>query len=188
MNRAPQLIATFTLLGLCLIACADKACADELIRVDQALKKSFPQATGFDKTVRELTAGEIAEIEIAADITFAGSHTPTIIIYKARQNNRTIGYAFEDTVIGKWGPIHYLLSIDTSGRVIDTIILDYQEIRGKPVAKRRFLRQYNGKSAENPVQLQKDIDGISGATISSRSLTDGIRKHLHLYRLIKQSL
>ncbi|PIW58254.1 MAG: hypothetical protein COW13_05350 [Candidatus Omnitrophica bacterium CG12_big_fil_rev_8_21_14_0_65_50_5] len=80
------------------------------------------------------------------------------------------------------------MSLSPEGQVIEVSVLDYQEIRGKPVAKNRFLKQYQNKTIHNPVKLKKDIDGITGATISSRSLTDGVRKILYIFELIKGSL
>ena len=78
--------------------------------------------------------------------------------------------------------------MNVQGAIVEVIILDYSEIRGKPIAKRRFLRQYKGKTTKDPVLLRRDIDGISGATISSRSLTDGIRKILYIFTEIKSEL
>lgn len=84
-------------------------------------------------------------------------------------------------MLGKWGPIHYALAVNPDGRIHKAVVLDYEEIRGKNVAKSRFLRQYEGKSTKDPVMLRQDIDGITGATISSRSMTDGVRKLLHIF-------
>ena len=110
------------------------------------------------------------------------------MLYILKGEDRVLGYAFEDTVLGKWGPIHYVVGINDAGEVLRVIVLDYQEIRGRPVAKRRFLRQYEGKTAHDPVRLREDIDGISGATISSRSLTDGIRKIINIFELKRDDL
>ena len=102
---------------------------------------------------------------------------------------KSLAHLFKyDTVMGKWGLIHYLVGLDTGGAVFHVTILDYQEIRGRPIAKRRFLRQYEGKTTLDPLQLYKDIDGITGATISSNSLTEGVRKILYIYEFIKPAL
>jgi len=164
------------------------AFAEELATVDGALKKMFPKAGHFDRQVVQLSQEQIHQVEKAARLTFAGKHTEQVIIHIARGQSETLGWAFEDTVIGKWGLIHYLVGLDTSGAVSRIIILDYQEIRGRPIAKPRFLRQYQGKTIKDTLQLHKGIDGITGATISSNSLTEGVRKILHIYELIKPQL
>ena len=162
--------------------------AEELIKVDGALKKMFPGAVDFDRQVVSLSGEQIHRIEEAARLTFEGKHSDQVIVHIAREQNTVVGYAFEDTVIGKWGPIHYLVGLDTNGAISKIIILDYQEIRGRPIAKPRFLRQYQGKTIKDTLQLHRDIDGITGATVSSSSLTEGVRKILQIYELIKAEL
>lgn len=175
------------------VACAavvfsTNAFAEELTTVDGALKKMFPKAGSFDRKIVQLSQEQIRRIEEAARMTFAGEHASQVIVHVAREQNNTVGYAFEDTVVGKWGPIHYLVGLDATGAVSQIIILDYQEIRGRPISKPRFLRQYRGKTIQDPLQLHRDIDGITGATISSSSLTEGVRKILYMYEFIKPEL
>ena len=186
-SKRRRLNAIFFCAYLVLIL-AGGAFAEELIKIDGALRKIFPKAGRFDRKVVSLSEEQIHRVEEAARLTFAGKHSDQVIVHIAREQDTVVGYAFEDTVIGKWGLIHYLVGLDTSGRVSQIIILDYQEIRGRPIAKPRFLRQYQGKTIKDALQLHKDIDGITGATISSSSLTEGVRKILHMYELIKPEL
>lgn len=159
--------------------------AEELIGVEQALAKVFKKATGIERTDVALTPDQIVLIEKSAEIQFDQTHATHIIYYTARDAHGILGYVFEDTVQGKWGPIHYALAVDPRGTILEVVILDYQEIRGRPIAKKRFLRQYQKKSIGDPLRLRSDIDGITGATISSRSLTDGVRKLLNVFDVLQ---
>ena len=47
--------------------------------------------------------------------------------------------------------------------------------------KVRSIRQFIGKDSEDPIRLRKDIQGITGATISSRGMTDGVRKLIYVF-------
>ena len=178
----------FLILVCSLVIWGSNVFAEELIKVDGALKKMFPAAGHFDRRVINLSPEQVRLVEESARLTFSGRHSGQVVVHIAQADNTVVGYAFEDTVIGKWGLIHYLVGLDTSGAVSRIIILDYQEIRGRPIAKPRFLRQYQGKTLKDTLQLRKDIDGITGATISSNSLTEGVRKILHMYELIKPEL
>ena len=171
-----------------LVLYGSAVCAEELIGVDEALKKMFPNVSHFDRRAISFSLEQVRQIEEAARLTFEGKHSDQVIVHIARAQGTVVGYAFEDTVIGKWGPIHYLVGLDTNGAVSQIIILDYQEIRGRPIAKPRFLRQYKGKTVRDALQLRKDIDGITGATVSSSSLTEGVRKILYMYELLKPEL
>ena len=162
--------------------------ADELSTVEAALRVIFPAASFVDKKQLVLSQEQIRSVEASAQITFAQAHSENVTVYIIKDGKTVVGYAFEDSVIGKWGPIHYLTGLDPKGSVVQVVILDYKEIRGRPISKKRFLKQYKGKTTSDEIMLRTDIDGITGATISSRSLTDGVRKTLHIYELIKSNL
>lgn len=166
------------------LGAATAASGAHLIAADKALQKIYREATRFESATVRLTAGQMGQLEEAARISFGPSHSPELIRHIAYRNDAPLGTAYEDTVVGKWGPIHYLVGLDPAGKVREVIVLDYYEIRGKPAAKRRFLKQYRGKGPDDPLRLRKDIDGVSGATITSRSLTDGVRKVVHAQEVL----
>lgn len=143
----------------------DAVYAEELTTVDQALRENFKTATAIEKN----------EFHPAKDLS------EIIPIYIIKKDQQTIGYALEHTVKGKWGPIHHLLVLNPQGKIQNIHILSYEEKRGRPIAKPRFTRQFIGKSIHNPVRLKKDIQGVTGATISSRGITDGVRKLLAVF-------
>lgn len=159
--------------------------ANQLIRIEKALQEIFPGETEFVQESLCLSPEEIRHIEQKADIVFEDTHASTIIRFTARLNGEVVGYAFEDIVDGKWGPIHYVAGVSLDGRVLGLAVLDYEEIRGRPIAKKRFLKQYLGKTTKDPLRLRKDIDGVTGATISSRAFTDGVRKILFIFQEIE---
>ncbi|MCA9403417.1 MAG: FMN-binding protein [Candidatus Omnitrophica bacterium] len=166
------------------LGAAATASGAHLITVEKALPKIYRDADRFESEALQFDTPQMERLEEAAQISFGASHAPGIIRHTAIRNGTPVGVAFEDTVVGKWGPIHYVVGLDTSGNVEEVVILDYYEIRGKPAAKRRFLKQYRGKGVSDPIRLRKDIDGVTGATITSRSLTDGVRKTVHIHSLI----
>lgn len=182
MKKINWFKAVLVLLAWVLFQFTSLSSAEELIRVEEALRQIYREATRFDPQAFTLTADQIRAVEQKADITFGRDHSANIKMYVARGNEQVLGFAFEDVIAGKWGPIHYLAGLDPLGSVLEVVVLDYQEIRGRPIAKKRFLRQYKSKSIRDPVRLRSDIDGITGATISSRSMTDGVRKLLYIFQ------
>jgi Na+-translocating ferredoxin:NAD+ oxidoreductase RnfG subunit len=155
-----------------------------LLAPRKALGKIFRKADRFEMRELRLDEEQLRRIEEVAGISFGEGQSGNIMMYTAYRGDAEIGYAFEDTVVGKWGPIHYLVGMHPKGAIAEVIILDYDEIRGKGVAKKRYLRQYTGKDTGDPIQLRRDINGITGATISSRALTDGVRKITHIFPLV----
>jgi len=103
---------------------------------------------------------------------------------EALKGKDIIGYGVKAVGQGYTGDITSLVGIDTKGAIKGVEILEHQETPGtggkiteiKPGEKEPwFLKQFKGKIA-NDLELNKNIDAITGATISSRAVTDSIQK------------
>ena len=62
----------------------------------------------------------------------------------------------------------------------------YREPHGDEIRERRFRAQFAGKKLQDPLVVGKDIDAISGATISSSSAAYAARKGLALADLLRR--
>ena len=83
---------------------------------------------------------------------------------------------------GKWGEVEYIVAIDAkTSKVHNVAVMAFEEKRGRPIARKRFLSQFNGKSAKDPIKLNKDIKSVTGATISSKSAAQVVKQCLLLY-------
>ena len=91
------------------------------------------------------------------------------------------GWFIVDQVLGKHELISYALGIDGSGRVRGVEILEYRESHGGEVRDAAWRAHFAGKSAADSLQLDRDIRNISGATLSCRHVTDGVKRLLKLY-------
>ena len=93
-----------------------------------------------------------------------------------------------DEVVGKHEMITYAIGIAPNGSVKGIEILEYVESYGYEVADSQWRKQFIGKTAGDPVKLNQDIQNISGATLSSKHLTDGVKRVLVLYELALKEL
>jgi hypothetical protein len=91
------------------------------------------------------------------------------------------GWFIVDEVLGKHELIPYAVALDTQGRVHGVEILEYRESHGGEIRDAKWRGQFLGKTAADPLQLDRDIRNISGATLSCRHLTDGVKRLLALY-------
>lgn len=87
-----------------------------------------------------------------------------------------LGFAQVRNVKGKDQPITYLVAVDPAGRLRDVDILVYREPYGGEVAYEPWRRQFRGKGPDAPLLVGRDIQGISGATISVNAVTVGVRR------------
>ena len=94
------------------------------------------------------------------------------------------GYGLVMEEMGKHEPITFFVAISPDGRVKDVLVLEYRESRGGEVRQKGFLRQYLGKTSADPLRLEQDITPITGATISARALSDGVKKALVIWETL----
>jgi Na+-translocating ferredoxin:NAD+ oxidoreductase RnfG subunit len=93
----------------------------------------------------------------------------------------TGGYFIVDRVIGKHEYISYAVGINPNGTVKQIEILQYNESYGDAVRDAAWRAQFVGKGARATLQLNADIKNISGATLASKHITDGVKRVLSMY-------
>jgi H+/Na+-translocating ferredoxin:NAD+ oxidoreductase subunit G len=144
---------------------------------EQALKVLFPKG---QKTLTEelrLTAEQKARIEERIGWRFPEE---SFKAFKALANGKVEGYAVLQETIGKHRPITYIVGITPEGKVFDVEIMVYRESKGGEVRRKRFNSQYEGKTMQDPIRINKDIINVTGATMSVRSVSAGVKRALVL--------
>ena len=91
------------------------------------------------------------------------------------------GYAFIDDEMGQHRPITFAVKLSPEGVVLREEVMVYRESRGDEIRSPRFSKQFQGKTVRDSMRPNKDIDSVSGATISSRAITIGVRRALVLF-------
>jgi Na+-translocating ferredoxin:NAD+ oxidoreductase RnfG subunit len=138
------------------VSLTSAAHAVQYLSVAEAQKLAFPSATQFV----EVQPGRV---------------------WKAQAGGKAIGLFVFDRVIGKHLFIDYTVALDAGGRVHRVDILQYRESYGGEVRQASWLAQFVGKTSASPLAVDSDIRNISGATLSSHHVTEGVKKILGLY-------
>jgi len=153
---------------------AQVALCAEYASVDAAQRKAFPEATAFEPVI---VAPE-AKAAIARD---AGRFVVDPKVWRVRGAAGTQGWFIVDEVVGKQELITYALALDAAGTVVALDILVYRETHGDAIRLPAWRGQFTGKRASDPVRLDTDIRNVSGATLSCRHVTEGVRRLLLLH-------
>ena len=193
MNRRGWLLAIFfTILVLPLPARGERVWDAELKRYlteqemshaevflteDAALKLMFQKSERIRKDFIRLTPEKKVQIEERIGWNFPEEFFE---VYIGETGMQVDGYALIQNTIGKHKPMTYMVGVDPTGHVSNVELLVYRESRGSEVRTKRFNVQYEGKTASDPVKLNKDIINISGATMSVRSFSAGVKRVLVL--------
>jgi hypothetical protein len=80
--------------------------------------------------------------------------------------------------VGKYRPFTFLVGATPTLKVQNVEVLVYRESRGGEIQRSRFLRQYRGKDASDPIRLNRDILNIAGATMSVNAMNHGVKRVL----------
>jgi len=77
-------------------------------------------------------------------------------------------------VVGAGGHIEMLVTLDVDGEIKDIKILKQNETPGygSMIMRQEFLEQFKGKGADDAFIIGKDIDAVTGATVSSEAVAD----------------
>lgn len=92
---------------------------------------------------------------------------------------KVIGYAVQVLPRGYGGPITLMVGVyDNRVRKIEIVDLKETPGLGDVVLDKEWQKQFSGKTVDDPLEVGKDIDAISGATISSRAVAIGVKEAL----------
>jgi Na+-translocating ferredoxin:NAD+ oxidoreductase RnfG subunit len=154
-----------------------------LLTRDQALREIFPEMAQSAVERRQLDDATRARLREQLGRPIDEDAVDVIKVFGGDGSLR--GYAVVTEEIGKYRPITFMVGVTPELRVRDVAVMVYRESRGGDVKRQRFLSQYRGKTARDPIEVNRDIINISGATISVRSMNAGVKRVLaelsHLY-------
>ena len=159
-----------------LVCSALPAHAVTYLTVEQAQAAIFPGKKLTPDDVK-LTAAQRKAVEKASDVRV---RNPDLKVWKVENG----GWFILDEVIGKHEFITYAVGLTDDGVVKQIEVMDYRETYGGQVRDQKWRAQFTGKKHGATLKLDDDIQNISGATLSSRHIADGVRRLLATYELV----
>lgn len=113
----------------------------------------------------------------------------TLDVFPAKKGSELIGVAVR-TKSGKGysGNIWLMVGLNPKGDIINIQVIEHQETPGlgSKMTAATFIGQFIGRNpGERPVRVKKDggdIDGITGATISSRAFSEAVQLAYETYK------
>ena len=151
--------------------------AEVFMTEDEAVKIIFPKSERIRKTVIRLSQEKKDAIEQRIGWKFPEE---SFDVHIGETGDKIDGYAMVHNTIGKHKHMTYMVGVDTKGACTDVELLVFREARGSDVGRKRFNAQYEGKTVSDPIRINKDILNISGATMSVRSISAGVKRVLVL--------
>jgi Na+-transporting NADH:ubiquinone oxidoreductase subunit NqrC len=161
-------------------AAAPQCIGAQYMTVEQARALIFAQAEEFVPAALTLSAEQVERVEQLSGVRVRAPRQP---VWEARAGSARLGWFILDQVIGKHELITYAVGVNADGSVRQFQILDYREAYGYQVREPRWRAQFVGKTLADRLELDVDIVNISGATLSCRHVTEGIKRLLALVQV-----
>jgi Na+-translocating ferredoxin:NAD+ oxidoreductase RnfG subunit len=160
------------------LSMAAPAHATQYLSVEAAQRVAFPSATQFVAAHVVFRSADVAAIE---KLSGQKVRTRGEQVWRALADDRLLGYFVVDYVIGKHLVIDYAVALSPEGQVQRVEVLEYRESYGGEITNHAWLAQFAGKTLNDPLQVDRDIRNISGATLSSHHVTEGVKRVLAIY-------
>ncbi len=145
-------------------------------KVDKEIKSAF------DLEVFETGVIEIPE-EVSSELSSTFSEDN---FFQIKSNDSLMGYAYVGKAPSKTDEFDFLVLFDSEFIIKKSKVLIYREDYGGEIGSKRWLKQFIGKSESDALIHGKDIIAISGATISTMSMTKAINDLLKSIKMLHE--
>ncbi len=108
-------------------------------------------------------------------------------LFKLFDGKSLIGYIFIEQAPSKTAQFDYMVLLDKNFKILHSKVLIYREEYGGEIGSKRWLKQFVGKIPGDRVDYKTNIDGIAGATISVRSMTNAIDDLLQTLTILQEN-
>jgi len=133
-----------------------------LKKIQKEVAKQYPASDDLETLVPAL------ETEWTSPFLLKGR------FFKINSDDTSLGYAFYGVAPSRTDTFDYLLILDKNFILKKSKILVYREDYGGEIASKRWLAQFYDQPLATQFKTGDNISGISGATISVRSMTQSI--------------
>ena len=176
-----------TLTAICLVVAAllggvNAITADKIAAINQANTEASLNAVSEG-------ADEFAPIALTDAMTATSSAAGAKLTeaYTVKAAGEAVGYAFKVVASGSQGNIEMIVGVDADNAVTGVSIVSNKETAGigsKVMENNALpsgtgvLDQFIGMSGAGTLTVGKNVDAISGATVSSKGVTKGVNAAL----------
>lgn len=178
MRAIPALVVLPAALG------AATAYGAEYLTIPASQKALFPEAELFVDVKVHLSDEQRKQINKLSGLRQRQEEQP---VWRAERNGELLGWFIVDEVVGKHEFITYAAALSPAGKVLGIEVLVYRETYGGEIREASWRDQFRGKALSDAFKLDQDINNITGATLSCRNVTNGVKRLLALQQVALKS-
>lgn len=140
------------------------------------------------QTTYEVTDFSLEHISVGSELN---GQTPSELggenLFKITEEGSILGYVYVGQAPSMKKIFDYVVLLNPDRSIKKSKILIYREDYGRQVGSQRWLKQFIGKKAGQSLTYGEDIDAISGATISAKSMTLAVDQVLESMQILDEN-
>lgn len=171
-------VGSFWMMALVLGLLAGNAWALDVSSKEEAIKWAFK---GADKIIKKRIRLSTPQRAAIGKLTTQVTRDKTISFFVGKKGGQIMGFAAVERVSNRSWSISYLVVMNADGSIKDVEVLNYEGARNWGVQYESWLKQFFGMTAKSDF---RSISGITGATISVRTISAGVHKIAAAYKVI----
>ncbi len=144
-------------------------------KLDSAVQTTF-ELGDFKLTRVQVTA----DIEDKTPVTISGEN-----LFRVESGSQLKGYAYLGEAPSMKNVFDYVVLLNPDLSIRKSKVLIYREDYGRQIGSQRWLKQFIGSKSGESLEYGTDIDAISGATISAKSMTTAVNRVLASLEVLK---
>lgn len=152
-----------------------------LERADVALQRLFPKSS-IKRMSTALSKDEQARL---SDLLGTEFKQGLVTYFKVTTTDKDCIYAYLDAHRVRTLPETLMISVCRKGIIQSVDVLVFREPHDY-IPKRAWYEQLNNKDAGADLRLNRDIHGVSGATLTARATVNATRKMLSIHRVLME--
>jgi hypothetical protein len=170
----------------CLTALSAHAQEGNFLSEGEAAKAVFPAADTLERRAVAATPALRERVQQHLGSVVPSMWEDTWVIFTASDHGKPLGEAVIVEEIGKHRPITFVVGVRPDGTIEDVAVMAYREAYGGEISGKRFLSQYDGKSASDDLHPYKGIKNVAGATLSVEAAGRAVHKAQAVAAAVKE--
>lgn len=162
------------------MSCASAAQARTLMTQRQALSLAFGPDVAVERRTAYLTEEQRRAAQEAGRVKI---ESRVWTYYVGRSSRGVEGYAYFETHVVRTMPETFMAVLDGRGRVRFVELLAFHEPEDYR-APARWLKQLDGRELDGELFVRRGVRNITGASLTSQALTEGVRRVLAVHSLL----
>lgn len=177
---AARLVPGFPLLLISSLLLPEICEAKVFLSQQEALEVAFPDCDEVRERTYILSAAQAAEIE---RIARSPLESRIFTLSSGWKQGKLVGHAFIEVHTVRTKAEAFIVVIDPGGTVGMVKMLAFHEPLDY-LPTDRWFDQFDGKTLEDGMRVGRDVHGVVGATLSTRAISQGVRRALAIHRVL----